>query len=89
MNLLRTIADLSFPLYILHYPLLVLWRALFVWRANDVSQMCVAIVSVTAVAVVVGLFLERQRGVWVRFFKWAVNRIKPLPVSLPAESLQV
>ncbi|AWM32873.1 acyltransferase family protein [Hymenobacter nivis] len=89
VNLLRTIADLSFPLYILHYPLLVLWRAAFGWRANDVSQMCIAIVSVTVVAVIIGVFLEQQRGIWVRFFKWAVNCIKPLPIPFSEKTLPV
>lgn len=89
VNSLRTIADLSFPLYILHYPLIVLWRAAFGWRANDVSQMWGAIVGVAVVAVIIGIFLERQRGLWVRFFKWAVNRIKPLPTSFPEKTLQV
>lgn len=89
VNALRTVADLSFPLYVLHHPLLVLWRAAFGWRVDDVPQMCVAIVSISAVAVVIGIFFERQRGIWVSFFKWALNRVKPLPKSSPEKTLQV
>ena len=81
----RAIADLSFPLYILHYPLLILWRAVFGWRMNDVGQMCMAIIGVTMVAGVVGLLIERQRGLWIKFFKWCLGRMKPqlAPLASP------
>lgn len=76
---LRAIADLSFPLYILHYPLLILWRTVFGWRMNDIGQMFIAITGVTIIACVIGLFLERQRGLWIRLFKWILGRINPMP----------
>lgn len=85
----RAVADLSFPLYILHYPLLILWRALFGWRLNDIGQMCMAIIGITVAAGVIGLFLERQRGLWIQFFKWIIGKVKPLPSPLASPALQV
>ncbi|WP_460911807.1 acyltransferase family protein [Spirosoma areae] len=82
IKLLRTVADLSFPLYVLHYPLLVLWRAVFGWRPNDVVQMCQAIVSVILLATLIGLFLESQRNNWARFFRWTINRIWPQALKI-------
>ena len=79
---IRIAADLSFPLYLLHHPLLILWRAVFGWRANDIPQMWLAIIGVTLAAGVVGLFLESQRPAWVNLFKWLINRVKPKPVAL-------
>lgn len=65
---LRRAADLSFPLYVLHFPLLVLWRTLGGWRANDLGQLMQAIVGVTLLAALLGWGLERQRHRWARFF---------------------
>jgi peptidoglycan/LPS O-acetylase OafA/YrhL len=64
----REIANLSFPLYILHYPLMVLWRAVIGSHHNDSAQMWQAIISVTIIAGAIGLVLEKYRGFWVRLF---------------------
>ena len=75
VKLLRITADLSFPLYVLHYPLLVLWRAIFGWQANNTLQMWQVAVVVSFLAILIGIFLENQRNNWVRFFWWAANHI--------------
>lgn len=82
VKLLRDIANLSFPLYILHFPLLVLWRAIFGWRSDDISQMCQAIFFVTTISILIGILLESQRNVWVHFFQWIINRIWPQTSSI-------
>jgi peptidoglycan/LPS O-acetylase OafA/YrhL len=69
----RKIADLTFPLYILHWPLLLLWRSLFGFKAYSSIQLWEAIVSVFIITVAISFVLERQRLVWVRFFKWIFN----------------
>lgn len=86
----RVVADLSFPLYILHYPLLILWRAAFGWRMNDIGQMWLATISVLLASGMIGLLLERQRGLWIRFFKWSLDRLKPrlAPVANPTLKLE-
>lgn len=81
---LRTLADLSFPLYVLHFPLLVAVRAVFGWRANDLPQMGLATVLVCVVALALGRALESQRPAWRRLFSWLLDlrgntRARPEP----------
>jgi len=72
----RNIADLTFPLYVLHFPLIVLWRSLFGFTVNDLGQLWLAIVSVLMTSAIIGIVLEKQRFLWSRFFKWVLNFIK-------------
>ncbi|MBO2008115.1 acyltransferase family protein [Hymenobacter negativus] len=76
---LRAIADLSFPIYTLHFPLLVLWRVLFGLQANDFGQLGVATATVIFLAVAIGLLLEKQRPQWVRLFAWASDAVSQKP----------
>lgn len=66
----RKLADLTFPIYVLHNPLLIFFRGLFNFKEKDATQLGIAIICVFLVSVVIGLFLESQRPAWVRFFKW-------------------
>ncbi|TDN39581.1 hypothetical protein A8B98_18000 [Hymenobacter sp. UV11] len=70
----RKVADLTFPIYVLHYPLLILWQGIFKQRPYDAGQLAGALVMVLLVAAAIGLVLERQRPVWAKFFKWLLNR---------------
>jgi peptidoglycan/LPS O-acetylase OafA/YrhL len=64
----RRIADLTFPIYLMHYPLLVLWRVLFGTRLDDPAQYVQAVIGALVVSSVLGLLLEPQRRRWDRFF---------------------
>ncbi|WCT13833.1 acyltransferase family protein [Mucilaginibacter jinjuensis] len=64
----RQLADLTFPIYILHYPLLVFWRGIFGFKINNPEQMTHAIITVFFVAVIIGIGLEKQRKYWGFFF---------------------
>ncbi len=68
----RKLADLTFPLYVLHYPLFILWGALFGFK-NDIAQFVLAVCTVFAVALVAGHFLDKGRPVWQRFFNWLIS----------------
>ncbi|WP_375374073.1 acyltransferase family protein [Hymenobacter aerilatus] len=83
----RIISDLSFPLYILHFPLLVLWRALFGYNVNDIGQLSFAIVAVTLISSLIGFLLEKQRGKWILLFKWIFTYIKP-PATHPSQQVE-
>ncbi|MEO7216460.1 acyltransferase [Mucilaginibacter sp.] len=75
-NVFRKAADLTFPLYVLHFPLLVLWRALFGYKAYDTAQLWQALISVLIVASLLGVLLEMQRPLWTRFFKQVLGAPK-------------
>ena len=65
----RKLADLTFPLYVFHHPLLVLWKSLFNFRLNDRAQMWLAIFSSVIISLLIGIFLEKQRHFWSLLFK--------------------
>jgi peptidoglycan/LPS O-acetylase OafA/YrhL len=69
---LRKVADLTFPLYVLHYPLLLLWHAVFGIHYNDVSQLWYALLTTITIAFLAGWFLEQWRQIWSAFFKKAL-----------------
>ncbi|MGZ3756189.1 MAG: acyltransferase family protein [Mucilaginibacter sp.] len=77
-NLIRVMADLTFPLYVLHFPLLILWRCLFGYRLNDSIQLWEAIISVLVISGLIGVVLEKQRFLWTRFFKWTLSNLKTI-----------
>jgi peptidoglycan/LPS O-acetylase OafA/YrhL len=72
-SILRKIADLTFPLYVLHFPLFILWICLFGCRQNDAVQFWEAIISVVFVSALIGIILEKQRFLWTIFFKFLMN----------------
>jgi peptidoglycan/LPS O-acetylase OafA/YrhL len=65
---IRKAADLTFPIYVLHYPFLILFRAVFPFRINDKIQQWQALISVLMICAVIGFFLERKRRWWVKMF---------------------
>jgi peptidoglycan/LPS O-acetylase OafA/YrhL len=69
----RFAADLTFPLYVLHFPLMVLWIGLFGLRLNDWTQLIELLFVVTIVAVLIGVFLEKYRPLWDQLFKRVVG----------------
>jgi peptidoglycan/LPS O-acetylase OafA/YrhL len=72
-GMFRKVADLTFPLYVLHFPLLILWRGVFGFQLNNSLQMWQAIISVVIVSAIIGVLLERQRYIWIRLFKWLLT----------------
>lgn len=65
----RAVADLTFPIYVMHFPLLVLWRALFGTQLDDLGQYALAVTASALVSSVLGVFLERKRPMWSRLFR--------------------
>jgi peptidoglycan/LPS O-acetylase OafA/YrhL len=65
---LHAVADLTFPIYVFHYPLLVGWRMIFEMRVGDRVQYALGLSSVLAISAILGLLLERQRPRWSRAF---------------------
>ena len=77
-NVFRTMADLTFPLYVLHFPLLILWRCSFGYTLNNRGQLWEAIIAVLIASGIIGIILEKQRFLWIRFFRWALNSVKTI-----------
>jgi peptidoglycan/LPS O-acetylase OafA/YrhL len=76
IKVIRTMADLTFPIYVLHYPLLVLFQHFFVVKELNIPQFLLAAISITLVASLVGFILESQRKYWITFFTWLANLTK-------------
>lgn len=72
----RKLADLTFPIYVLHFPLLVLFRASIDFKINSVSQMILAILTVLIFSSIMGIFVEQKRPFWTNLFKQLFNYFK-------------
>ena len=70
----RAAADLTFPIYVLHFPLLVLWRALVGTRIGNSAQCALAVSVVLLISCALGVLLERQRSRWSQLFRWLGKR---------------
>jgi peptidoglycan/LPS O-acetylase OafA/YrhL len=70
----RQLADLTFPIYVLHFPLLVLWQGIFGSQLYDAGQLTLALSVVFLLTALLGVFLERQRSMWTRFFTQVLAR---------------
>lgn len=69
----RVVADLTFSLYLLHFPLLVLWRAIVPSQFGNAWQFIMAMLCVFTVVAVLGFFLERRRPWWDKLFGNIIN----------------
>ena len=70
----RTAADLTFPIYVLHFPLLVLWRVVVGTRVGNSAQYALAVSAVLLFSCALGVLLERQRSRWTQLFRWLGKR---------------
>lgn len=70
----RTAADLTFPIYVLHFPLLVLWRVVVGTRVGNSAQYALAVSAVLLFCCALGVLLERQRSRWTQLFRWLGKR---------------
>lgn len=70
----RQFADLTFPLYVLHEPFLVLFRAIWPARLADEAQMWMAIVLVFMACMSIGHIMELNRYKWISLFKRLLAR---------------
>ncbi|OKS85140.1 acyltransferase family protein [Mucilaginibacter polytrichastri] len=72
----RKFADLTFPLYVLHEPLLVLFRVINKEYANNSLNMIVGLVIVFITCMYLGSIMEKNRFRWISPFKQFLNKIK-------------
>ena len=81
----RAVADLTFPIYVFHFPLLVLVRVIFGNHVGDPVQFFLAILGALIISSMLGMAMDRQRLKWSCFFLWMFgqfrNRIAPKFIS--------
>ena len=71
----RKIADYTFPIYVLHYPIIKLTKVLFVNVFSVDKQFYLSILISIVVSVFLGEIFERNRSLWNRLFKNIINGI--------------
>jgi peptidoglycan/LPS O-acetylase OafA/YrhL len=71
----RKIADLTFPIYVLHAPLIIIWDVLFQPKVATQSQLWLPLIAVFLSASVIGLVLEKYRFVTSNLFKYIFTRL--------------
>nr|WP_293834710.1 acyltransferase [uncultured Arsenicibacter sp.] len=71
---LRKIGDLTFSLYVLHYPFLVLYISIFSVEKGDVSSFVLCISVIVAICLVIGFFLESKRFWWKKNIDKALSK---------------
>lgn len=79
----RDVANMTFPLYVLHHPLLILWRAVLGYKVGNPADMWQAIAVVTLVSAVLGVLMDKQRFVWDRFFTFLLTKVRDLTIDIP------
>lgn len=65
---LRILADLAFPIYILHGPLLVLFKTLYKFQENNLMQLVLVIISVLFISLSLGLIMRKYKKAWIVLF---------------------
>lgn len=73
--LYRKFADLTFPIYVLHYPLLVLFHALLNFKPNNALQFSEVTISVLFISTATAILMEKQHIHFSAFFKLLLNNI--------------
>ncbi|HKH60661.1 MAG TPA: acyltransferase [Flavitalea sp.] len=80
----RKIADLTFPIYVLHFPLLIVYRTLCNYQLYNVQQMWLGLTSVLLACTLLGLLMDAQRVLWIRLFKYVLQPNTILGIRLPS-----
>lgn len=75
----RKVADLTFPLYVMHYPLLILYRSIFGLKLYNSVQYISVVLFAIAICACIGLVLDKYRYLWVNLFKYLFGFFKNRP----------
>ena len=73
---IRKMADLTFPLYVLHLPLILLWDTFLKLDKNISQNIWKPIIGVLILSGLMGVFLERYKYLYVRFFTRLLKTLK-------------
>lgn len=71
----RAIGDLTFSIYLLHFPLIILFKGVYPWAITTADLIFIGLL-VAASAAGLGLYLEKKRPFWNRLFEAIIKRIR-------------
>ena len=83
----RKIADLTFPLYLLHFPLLILWTSAIPTKKGNLFQFGVAMISILITIAIIGTYIESKRNWWSEKIGICLVKMKLLIVKVNNSSL--
>ncbi|MBO9699689.1 MAG: acyltransferase [Sporocytophaga sp.] len=72
----RKLADLTFPIYVLHFPFLSLWKVVFGIKVNDYIDMAIASMVVLIVVSFLGKILDSQRVLWTNMLNNGFEKVR-------------
>lgn len=75
VKLLRNFADLTFPLYIIHLPVLYVYQALVKPDIHQGNALTITTIVVLAASLLISYALDKQRLLWSGFFKGLFKRL--------------
>jgi len=72
----RTIGDLTFSIYILHKPIIILCSAVFPISFDINYKLLLSFLITITICVILGLFLESKKNIWKLFFDKSIYKLK-------------
>jgi len=72
---MRIIANLTFPIYVLHFPLLVLVKSILPSSISLFTQSIIGGILALIVCVILGLWVESYKNSWKGLFEWLFNTV--------------
>ena len=71
----RIIANLTFPIYVLHFPVLVLSRCILPGSLNRDQQWAVGGSITLFICIILGLLFESYKNTWKELFDWILSNV--------------
>jgi peptidoglycan/LPS O-acetylase OafA/YrhL len=78
----RRMADLTFPIYLLHNPFFNLIKCIIPFNVNSYSQYILVFISLLVIVSILGFIMEHYKKNWTAFFKALLNhRLLTIPAK--------
>jgi peptidoglycan/LPS O-acetylase OafA/YrhL len=78
LRIFRLVADLTFPLYVFHNPLLIFFKSVINFQLNNYSQMLFVILLVFVICSFVGFYIDRYKKIWDKLFSIILVKFRSL-----------
>ena len=84
----RKVADLTFPIYLLHNPLYVLFKTVLKFQQNSMQQYILVFTAALIIATALGLVMDKYRYLWNQSIAYVFNRVTQHPTVVKAGKLE-